>query len=38
VRWFTRAELTAAFDGKGDVRLPGRASIAHRLIRDWVEE
>lgn len=37
VRWFTRAELTGAFAGDGDVRLPGRASIAHRLIRDWVE-
>jgi NAD+ diphosphatase len=37
VRWFTRAELRAAFAGEGDVRLPGRASIAHRLIRDWVE-
>jgi len=37
VRWFTRPELLAAFAGEGDVRLPGRASIAHRLIRDWVE-
>lgn len=37
VRWFTRDDLVAAFAGDGDVRLPGRASIAHRLIRDWVE-
>lgn len=36
VRWFTRAELTEAFAGRGDVRLPGPASIAHQLIRDWV--
>lgn len=37
VRWFTRPELVDAFAGVGDVRLPGAASIAHRLIRDWVE-
>lgn len=37
VRWFTRAELVDAFAGVGEVRLPGSASIAHRLIRDWVE-
>lgn len=37
VRWFTRDELTAAFEGRGEVALPGAASIAHRLIRDWVE-
>lgn len=35
VRWFTRQELLDAFAGRGDVRLPGTASIAHRLIRDW---
>jgi len=36
VRWFTRAELTAAFAGEADFALPGTASIAHRLIADWV--
>jgi NAD+ diphosphatase len=35
VRWFTRAEIGAALAGEGDVVLPGRASIAHRLISDW---
>lgn len=37
VRWFERAELAAAFAGAGPVVLPGTASIAHRLIADWVE-
>ncbi|WP_336632157.1 MULTISPECIES: NAD(+) diphosphatase [unclassified Microbacterium] len=41
VRWFERAELAAALadpDGDGiDFRLPGTASIARRLIVDWVE-
>lgn len=37
VRWFTRAEIGAALRGEGDVVLPGSASIAHRLIRDWHE-
>lgn len=37
VRWFTRDELREAFAGASDVRLPGPASIAHQLIRDWVE-
>lgn len=35
VRWFTRAEIGRALADEGDVRLPGRASIAHRLISDW---
>jgi NAD+ diphosphatase len=35
VRWFTRDEIGAALAGEGDVLLPGRASIAHRLISDW---
>ncbi len=35
VRWFTRAEIGAALAGESDVVLPGRASIAHRLIADW---
>ncbi|MFT4229499.1 MAG: NAD(+) diphosphatase, partial [Microbacterium sp.] len=37
VRWFTRAQLRAAFDGESEVRLPGAASIAHALIREWAE-
>ena len=35
VRWFTRAEIGSALAGEGDIVLPGRASIAHRLISDW---
>lgn len=35
VRWFTRDEIGRALAGEGDVVLPGRASIAHRLIADW---
>lgn len=38
VRWFSRAELEAAFDGRSEVLLPGAASIAHTLIRDWVAD
>lgn len=41
VRWFDRAELAAALAGEDgeqvDFRLPGTASIARRLIVDWVE-
>lgn len=37
VRWFTRDEIGAAFDGLSEVTLPGTASIAHALIRDWHE-
>jgi NAD+ diphosphatase len=37
VRWFTRDEIRAAFAGEGDFTLPGSASIAYRLIRDWAE-
>ena len=33
-RWFAREELRAAVDN-GEVLLPMRASIAHRLISDW---
>lgn len=36
VRWFTRAEAAAAMAGEGDARLPGAASIAHRLIAGWL--
>jgi len=35
LRWFTRDEIGAGLEGEGDVVLPGTASIAHRLIRDW---
>jgi len=35
VRWFTREEIGRALAGESDVVLPGRASIAHRLIADW---
>lgn len=38
VRWFSRDELRAAFAGEGDVALPGTASIAYRLIADWVAD
>jgi NAD+ diphosphatase len=38
VRWFDRAEIAAALEGRGDVVLPGRASIASRLIRRWHED
>ncbi|MFD5215710.1 NAD(+) diphosphatase [Microbacterium sp. NPDC058345] len=38
VRWLTRAEIGAALAGDGPVGLPGEASIARRLIRDWYEE
>lgn len=39
-RWFSRAELAAVLSGELDPApfgLPGAASIAHRLIADWVE-
>ena len=35
VRWFTRAEIGEYLAGDGDILLPGRASIAHRLISAW---
>jgi NAD+ diphosphatase len=38
VRWFTRDEIRAALAGEGEVRLPGRASIARSLILRWVGE
>ncbi|MGP3536136.1 NAD(+) diphosphatase [Microbacterium sp. RD1] len=37
VRWFTRAEIGAALEGRSDLQLPGPASIASRLIRGWYE-
>lgn len=37
IRWFSREQIGAAFAGEGDVTLPGTASIAYRLIRDWYE-
>ncbi|KZE91255.1 NAD(+) diphosphatase [Microbacterium sp. TNHR37B] len=35
VRWFTRAEIASAVDGRADFVLPGETSIARRLIADW---
>ncbi|WP_019179808.1 NAD(+) diphosphatase [Microbacterium yannicii] len=35
VRWFTRAEIGAGLAGEADFTLPGRTSIAHRLISEW---
>ncbi|GAA2915316.1 NAD+ diphosphatase [Microbacterium keratanolyticum] len=37
-RWFTHAEIGTALAGEADYRLPGPASIASRLIREWYEE
>lgn len=36
-RWFTREEIGAGLDGTSSLILPGRVSIAHRLIRAWYE-
>jgi NAD+ diphosphatase len=33
-RWLSRAELTAAVDS-GELLLPGKVSIARRLIESW---
>lgn len=38
VRWFTREEIGAALQGRGEIALPGPASISRRLIREWYEE
>jgi NAD+ diphosphatase len=38
VRWFTRDEIGAGLSGHGEVKLPGPASIAHRLISEWHAE
>jgi len=38
VRWLTRDEIGSSLAGDGPVGLPGEASIARRLIRDWYEE
>jgi NAD+ diphosphatase len=37
VRWFSRDEIGAGLAGENEFLLPGRASIAHRLITDWFE-
>lgn len=34
VRWFTRGEIREGLEGRG-IGLPGRVSIAHRLLREW---
>lgn len=38
VRWLTRDEIGRSLAGDGPVGLPGEASIARRLIREWYEE
>lgn len=38
LRWFTRDEIGAALEGRGEFGVPRRASIAHHLIRGWYEE
>lgn len=35
VRWFTHAEIDDAIAGRGEVRIPGRGSIAGQLIEAW---
>lgn len=35
VRWFERSEIGEGLAGRGDLLLPGPASIAHSLISDW---
>ncbi len=37
-RWLTRDEIRSSLAGDGPVGLPGRASIARRLIVDWCED
>jgi NAD+ diphosphatase len=37
VRWFTREQVRAAIQGKGDISIPGRASLAYSLITAWSE-
>ena len=38
VRWFTRAEIGDALEGRSDITLPGTASIARSLIVAWHAE
>ncbi|MGL4340785.1 MAG: NAD(+) diphosphatase [Rhodoglobus sp.] len=35
LRWFSRAELTAATGGTAEIRLPGPSSIARAMITRW---
>ena len=36
VKWFDRAEVLKALDGKSDqLTVPGRIAIAHHLIKSW---
>ena len=37
VRWFERAEVSAAARGDGAIRLPPRYAISRRLIDGWLE-
>ncbi len=36
-RWFTRAEIAAGLRGEADFALPAASSIAHTLIRNWLD-
>jgi NAD+ diphosphatase len=38
VRWFTRAEIGDALEGRSEITLPGAASIARSLIMSWHAE
>lgn len=38
VRWFTRVEVTAATEQRGELLLPPRLAIARRLIDGWLAE
>ena len=35
-RWFDRAEVAEAAAGRGELKLPPRLAIAHRLIEGWL--
>ena len=37
-RWFTRAEVQAAVEERGRLKLPPRLAIARRLIEHWLAE
>ena len=37
-RWFTRAEVRAAFAGEAEFSVPPPLAIAHHLIRAWLDE
>ncbi|WP_221585231.1 NAD(+) diphosphatase [Microbacterium sp. G2-8] len=37
VRWMSRDEVARGLRGEGDVALPSSVSVAHRIIRSWVD-